>query len=58
MTIIGVFLLVLFVGGFIAAVMKWGPPIMDPNKSGAGHCCNRPPELPSSARPRQNERKS
>jgi hypothetical protein len=58
MTIIGVFLLVLFVGGFIAAVLKWGPPTVEAHKSGAGRCCNRPPGLPSSARPPQNERKS
>lgn len=58
MNAIGLLLVLLFLIGFIGALLKWGPPGEGPRSGGGGHCCNRAPELPSTVKPYQNERKS
>jgi hypothetical protein len=58
MSAVGLLLVLLFLFGFIGALLKWGPPGAEPRNTGGGHCCNRVPELPSTVKPNQNERKS
>ena len=54
--IIPVVLVLGFVACFVAALCKWGPGAVTPQKGSASrHCCNTPPEIPHATCSKDND---